>query len=72
VIKPWAPPRSYGLVIRLADDWTPRYSLHSRVDGRQHGVTAAAETESGLYLLSRGAGNLLRIDPADIEKSESL
>ena len=33
VIKPWAPPRSYGLVIRLDADGQPLYSLHSRVDG---------------------------------------
>ena len=35
VIKPWAPPRSYGLVIRLDADGAPLYSLHSRVDGTQ-------------------------------------
>jgi len=34
ILKPWAPPRSYGLVIRLSPDGLPRYSLHSRVDGK--------------------------------------
>ena len=38
--KPWAPPRSYGLVARLNGDGEAIESLHSRVDGRIHGVTA--------------------------------
>ena len=40
VLKPWAPPRSYGLVIRLDDAGPVRYSLHSRVDGKHHGIIA--------------------------------
>ena len=43
VVKPWAPPRSYGLVIRLNADGLPLYALHSRVDGVNHGVVAAVE-----------------------------
>ena len=35
VVKPWAPPRSYGLVIRLDERGLIRYSLHSRFDGQQ-------------------------------------
>ena len=38
--KPWAPARSYGLVARLNADGEAVESLHSRVDGRIHGVTA--------------------------------
>ena len=45
VVKPWAPPRSYGLVIRLERDGAPLYSLHSRVDGINHGVVAAVEMD---------------------------
>ncbi|HEY6983269.1 hypothetical protein [Reyranella sp.] len=68
VLKPWAPPRSYGLVIRLSADGVPRYSLHSRVDGINHGIVAAAEVGGFLYLLARGPGRLLRLPLADLEK----
>lgn len=67
VVKPWAPPRSYGLVIRLGSDCAPRYSLHSRVDGRNHGIVAAAEVDNALYVLSKGAGRLLRLPLKAIE-----
>ena len=60
ILKPWAPPSSYGLVIRLDADGLPLYSLHSRADGIHHGITAAVETPRHLYLLSKGAGRLLR------------
>lgn len=43
VLKPWAPPRSYGLVIKLSAAGTVQYSFHSRLDGIHHGVVAAAE-----------------------------
>lgn len=67
VVKPWAPPRSYGLVIRLSPDCAPLYSLHSRVDGYNHGVVAAAEVGDSLYVLAKGAGRLLRLPLKDIE-----
>ena len=67
VVKPWAPPRSYGLVIRLNADCVPRYSLHSRVDGRNHGVVAAVEAGDSLYVLAKGAGRLLRLPLTAIE-----
>jgi len=68
VLKPWAPPRSYGLVVRLSPDGTPLYSLHSRVDGIHHGIVAAAELAGFLYLLAKGPGRLIRMALADIEK----
>jgi hypothetical protein len=68
VLKPWAPPRSYGLVVRLSATGQPVYSLHSRVDGINHGIVAAAEFEGALYLLAKGPGRLLRLPIADIEK----
>ena len=61
VVKPWAPPRSYGLVIRLDENAQPRYSLHSRVDGVNHGVVAAVECGGCLYLIARGPRRLLRL-----------
>jgi Strictosidine synthase len=68
VVKPWAPPRSYGLVIRLNADGVPLYALHSRVDGVNHGVVAAVETDGALYALAKGPGRLLRVPLAMIEK----
>ncbi|WIM11563.1 hypothetical protein [Enhydrobacter sp.] len=68
VLKPWAPPRSYGLVIRVSAEGLPRYSLHSRVDGINHGIVAAAEAGGFLYLLAKGPGRLLRLPLATLEK----
>jgi hypothetical protein len=61
VVKPWAPPRSYGLVIRLAKDFSPLFSFHSRVDGQNHGVVAVAERDGALYVLAKGPKRLLRL-----------
>ena len=61
VVKPWAPPHSYGLVIRLTPEGLVRYSLHSRFDGKHHGVVAAIECQGDLYLLAKGCGRILRL-----------
>jgi hypothetical protein len=68
VVKPWAPPRSYGLVIRLNAEGMPLYALHSRVDGVNHGVVAAVEMNGSLYAIAKGPGRLLRIPLAAIEQ----
>lgn len=57
--KPWAPPRSYGLAARLDADGEVVETLHSRVGGRYHGVTAAIETAEGVVLISKGSGRVL-------------
>lgn len=62
VLKPWAPPRSYGLVLRVSDDGRILSSLHSQVDGRHHGITSAVECGGALWVASKGSGRLLRID----------
>ena len=67
VLKPWAPPVSYGLVIRLGADGQPIYSLHSRAGGLHHGVTAAVEAGGWLYVLSQGAGRILRLPLAKLD-----
>jgi len=59
VVKPWAPPRSYGLLVRIDEDGEAVESLHSRVGGRHHGVTAARDTAQGLVIVSRGSGRVL-------------
>lgn len=71
ILKPWAPPRSYGLVVRLNDDFIPIYSLHSRVGGRNHGIVAIAQNGDDLYVLSKGAGRILHLSVAAIEAEEA-
>jgi hypothetical protein len=61
VLKPWAPPRSYGLVMKLAKDGSICHSFHSRLDGEHHGIVAAVECDGFLYMLSKGSGRLLRL-----------
>lgn len=61
VLKPWAPPRSYGMVLRLDAQGRTLQSLHSQVDGRHHGVTAIVEFDGALYVASKGSGSLLRV-----------
>jgi hypothetical protein len=55
ILKPWAPARSYGLVVQLNADFLPVSSFHSRADGRNHGVTSCVELAGG-QLLSTSAG----------------
>jgi hypothetical protein len=69
IVKPWAPPRAYGLVIRLTPEGLMRYSLHSRVDGSHHGVVAAVECDGSLFVLAKGPRRLLRLSVAEIERS---
>ena len=66
VIKPWAPPRSYGLVVRLDAQGTPIYSLHSRVDGQNHGIVAAVEADGDLVMIAKGPGRVLRLSLATL------
>jgi len=61
--KPWAPPRSYGLVARIDEEGETVESLHSRVGGRYHGITAARDAAQGLVIASKGAGRVLLAAP---------
>ena len=54
--KPWAPPRSYGLLVRIDGEGDAIESLHSRVGGRYHGVTAACDTHRALVIAAQGRG----------------
>lgn len=65
--KPWAPPRSYGLVARVDTEGTAIESLHSRVSGTTHGITDIADTGGQLIVASRGHGKLVEIE---IQKGE--
>lgn len=62
IMKPWAPSRSYGLVVKLDRDMQPVASFHSRADGRRHGIASIVEFDGRLYAASRGSGTLLCID----------
>lgn len=70
ILKPWAPPRSYGLVVRLGDDLRARYSLHSRVGGHHHGIVATAEKDGDLFIVSKGARRILRLAIEDLNQQE--
>ncbi|MGI6871837.1 MULTISPECIES: SMP-30/gluconolactonase/LRE family protein [Amycolatopsis] len=59
VIKPWAPPRSYGLVARLDEEGYVVSSMHSRGGGRRHGVTSARQCGSRLFIAVHGGDQVL-------------
>ena len=61
ILKPWAPTMSYGLCVRVDADFQPRTSLHSRADGRSHGVTATAAHDGALFVAAQGDGVVLRL-----------
>ena len=71
VVKPWAPPRSYGLIIRLDAAGKPLFSLHSRVDGVNHGVVSAVEHKGRLYFIAKGPGRLLNLPIEGLAKEYS-
>lgn len=64
VRKAWSPPRSYGLMVRLDDEFTPMATWHSRVGGKNHGITAAEQVEDKLFVVSKGGGRLLSLEVA--------
>jgi Strictosidine synthase len=68
VVKPWAPPRSYGLVIRLDAASKPMFSLHSRVDGTNHGIVSAVESGAWLYMIAKGPRRVLRLPTEGLAK----
>lgn len=63
ILKPYAPPRSYGLVIKLDASGTPVSSFQSRLDGKNHGAVAAVECGGALYVLAKGPRRVLRLAP---------
>jgi hypothetical protein len=60
--KPWAPSRSYGLILRLDGMMRPVASLHSRSNGVRHGVTSVVEAAGRLYAAAKGGSAILAID----------
>lgn len=61
IVKPWAPTRSYGLLVRLDAGFQPLASYHSRADGRFHGVTAALQIGAEVLVAAKGGDALLAL-----------
>ncbi|MBR0801222.1 SMP-30/gluconolactonase/LRE family protein [Bradyrhizobium jicamae] len=59
--KPWAPPRSYGLVARLDARGVATGTLHSRVDGWVHGITTVRPIGSRVLAVSKGRDCLVEL-----------
>ena len=66
-IKPWAPPRSYGLIAEIDAQGQVVRSLHSRAGGSVHGVVAGVEREGVLWLAARSRPGLLQLELANME-----
>jgi hypothetical protein len=66
VLKPWAPSRSYGLVVLLDQDYEPVLSLHSRADGIRHGTTSVIETGGQLLVASKGGNAIVKLNTAEL------
>lgn len=62
VVKPWAPPRSYGLAFRLDNDGRIAESFHSRVDGKCHGITGVVADGDRVIVAAQGFRSLLAIE----------
>jgi hypothetical protein len=63
MVKPWAPTRSYGLIVRLDDEFNPRTSFHSRACASRHGITAVAELGDRVLAACAATNQLLAVDP---------
>jgi hypothetical protein len=61
MLKPWAPTRSYGLVVRLDGAYEPQSSFHSRADGQRHGITSCVEVNGRLLTTSKGGHAIMSI-----------
>lgn len=62
--KPWAPARTYGLVARLDGRGEAVETLHSRVDGRTHGVVAVRPVGDRVVAVAKGRNCLVALPPA--------
>lgn len=62
ILKPWAPTRSYGLVVELDTRFQPLRSFHSRAGGRRHGITSALELEGRIWLTAKGCDEVVSLD----------
>jgi hypothetical protein len=70
--KPWAPTRSYGLILRLDENLSPLWSCHSRADGKRHGITSLAEVNGALLATSKGKGEVIKIADVSLPEPQDL
>jgi hypothetical protein len=61
-MKPWAPSRSYGLVVRLDRNYQPIQSFHSRANGVRHGITSCVPMKERVLATSKGGNAIVAID----------
>jgi hypothetical protein len=62
--KPWAPPRSYGLVVEYDVRGMPVRSFHSRTDSSMHGITSVCETSAGVFATCHSASAVIKLPEA--------
>lgn len=65
MLKPWAPTRSYGLVVRLDVRLRPTRSFHSRADGTRHGIMTALPVGDAVFAAAKGGDAVVALDRAD-------
>ncbi len=68
--KPWAPSRSYGMVVRLDASMAPKYSFHSRANGTRHGTCSMVENDHQLLVAAKGDDCILSINVSDAGESQ--
>lgn len=61
IMKPWAPSRSYGLVVYLNSALQPVASAHSRANGTRHGIRNVLELDGNLWVAAKGGNAILTI-----------
>jgi sugar lactone lactonase YvrE len=61
IMKPWAPSRSYGLVLALDQDFRPEASAHSRANGSRHGIRNIVERDGSLLIASKGGDAIVSV-----------
>lgn len=59
-LKPWAPSRSLGIVVRVDSNGHPVESLHSRANGVRHGVTSCLRVGDDLLMTCKGGDVVVR------------
>jgi len=69
-LKPWAPTMSAGLCVKLNNTFQPDFSLHSRADGKTHGVTSIIECGDDLFIAAHGDNVVVSIPLKNVGESE--
>ena len=68
ILKPWAPTLSFGMVVRVDENFIPLESFQSCADERHpRGVVGAALKGDTLYVASRGNNVIVRLHLASAD-----